>query len=108
MSDQVETPSVTSDDKLWSAVSYVFSPIVPIILLLLEEKKNRPYIKFHAIQSLAVGIVFIIVVPIIAVFTLGCGSIIWLIMFYWAYRAYQGEMFNIPVVTDFIKNQGWV
>jgi uncharacterized membrane protein len=108
MSDQVETPSVTSDDKLWSALSYVFSPIVPIILLLLEEKKNRPYIKFHAIQSLAVGIVFIIVVPIIAVFTLGCGSIIWLIMFYWAYRAYQGEMFNIPVVTDFIKNQGWV
>ena len=71
MSDQVETPSVTSDDKLWSALSYVFSPIVPIILLLLEEKKNRPYIKFHAIQSLAVGIVFIIVVPIIAVFTLG-------------------------------------
>jgi uncharacterized protein len=108
MSDQVETPNVSSDDKLWSALSYVFSPIVPIIMLLLEEKKARPYIKFHAVQSLVVGIVFIIVVPIIAVFTLGCGAIVWFIMFYWAYRAYQGQMFNIPVVTDLIKKQGWV
>ncbi len=108
MTDQVEPTGYTSDDKLWAALGYVFSPIVPIIMLLMEEKKSRPFIKFHAVQALAVGIVFIILVPIIAVFTLGCGAIIWFIMFYWAYKAYQGEMFNIPVVTNFIKSQGWV
>jgi uncharacterized membrane protein len=108
MTDQFGTADITSDDKLWTALSYVFSPLVPVILLLMEDKKARPFIKFHAVQSLAVGIVLIIVVPIIAVITLGCGSILWLIMFYWAYKAYQGEMFNIPVVTDFIKKQGWV
>ena len=27
MSDQVETSGVSSDDKLWAALSYVFSPL---------------------------------------------------------------------------------
>ncbi len=108
MSDLPGTTSVSSDDKLWAALSYVFSPLVPIILLLMEEKKKQPFIKFHAVQSLAVGIVLIIVVPLLAMLTFGCGFIIWFIMLYWAYKAYQGEMFNIPVVTNFIKGQGWV
>ncbi len=108
MSDQPGMTSVSSDDKLWAALSYVFSPLVPIILLLMEEKKKQPFIKFHAVQSLAVGIVLIIVVPILAMLTFGCGAIIWFIMFYWAYKAYQGVMFDIPVVTNFIKSQGWV
>jgi len=108
MSDLPGTTSVSSDDKLWSALSYVFSPLVPIILLLMEEKKKQPFIKFHAVQSLAVGIVLIIVVPLLAMLTFGCGFIIWFIMLYWAYKAYQGEMFNIPVVTNLIKGQGWV
>jgi uncharacterized membrane protein len=107
MSEQVESTGITSDDKLWSALSYVFSPLVPIIMLLMEEKKNRPFIKFHAVQSLVAGIILWIVVPILAMFTFGCGAIIWFIMFYWAYKAYQGEMVKIPVVTDFVKNQGW-
>ena len=108
MSEQFNTANVTSDDKLWSALSYVFSPLVPIILLLMEDKKNVPFIKFHAVQSLAIGIVLVIIVPIIGVLTFGCGFVLWVIMLYWAYKAYQGEMFNIPIVTDFIKKQGWV
>jgi uncharacterized protein len=98
---------VTQDDKLWAALAYVFSPLVPIILMLMEEKKNRPFIRAHNAQALAVGVVMIVLVPIIATVTLGCGSVLWLIMFYWAYKAYQGEMVNIPVVTDFVKAQGW-
>ena len=108
MSDQPGMTSVSSDDKLWAALSYVFSPLVPIILLLMEEKKNQPFIKFHAVQSLAIGIVLIILVPILAMLTLGCGAIIWFVMFYWAYKAYQGVIVDIPVITNFIKSQGWV
>ena len=98
----------TSDDKLWAALSYVFAPIVGIIVLLMEDKKARPYMKFHAVQSIAVSIVMFIVVPIIAIPTFGCGSVLYFIMFWWAYKAYQGEEVKIPVITDFIKNQGWV
>jgi uncharacterized membrane protein len=73
----------------------------------LEDKKDRPFIKAHNIQALVIGIILMIIVPVIAVFTLGCGSVIWFIMIYWAFKAYQGEMVNIPVVTDFVKGQGW-
>jgi len=100
-------PDVTSDDRLWAALAYVFSPIVPIIILLMEDKKQRPFIRAHNAQALAIGIVMIIVVPIIATFTLGCGSLLWLIMLWWAYKAYKGEYINIPVVSDFVRNQGW-
>jgi len=100
-------PDVTSDDRLWAALAYVFSPIIPIILLLMEDKKKRPFIRAHNVQALVLGVVMIIIVPIIATFTLGCGSLLWLIMLWWGYKAYKGEYINIPVVSDFVRNQGW-
>jgi uncharacterized membrane protein len=93
----------TSDDKLWSALAYVFSPIVPIILMVWEEKKNRAFIKSHSVQSLVTGIVFILFSSI----TLGCGSVVWLVMLWWAYKAYQGEKVEIPVISNLVRNQGW-
>jgi len=108
MSEESKVNTISSDDRLWAALTYIFSPIVPIILLLLDDYKNRPYIRYHSFQALVVGIILAILVPIIAIFTLGCGAILWLIMFYWAYKAYQGEWFEIPIVTDFVMKQGWV
>lgn len=108
MSEQfTPSPDVTSDDRLFAALAYVFSPLVPIILLLMEDKKNRPFIRAHNAQALAIGIIMIIVVPIVAAITFGCGSILWFLMLYWAYKAYKGEYITIPVITDFVKNQGW-
>lgn len=98
---------VTNDDRLLAALAYVFSPIVPIIILLLEDKKNRPFIKAHNVQALVIGVIMAIIVPIIAGFTFGCGAVLWFIMLYWGYKAYKGETVNIPVVSDFVKNQGW-
>jgi len=48
---------ITDDDKLWALLSWIFSPIVPIIVLLLEDKKVRPFIKYNAIQALVVSVV---------------------------------------------------
>ena len=104
MSDQVLSPEVNSDDKLFAALCYIFFPIVSIIVFLMEDKKARPYIRYHAVQSLAAGVVLYV----LAVVTIGCGSILLIAMLYFAYKAYQGEPFTIPVITDFIKKQGWV
>ena len=102
---------VTSDDKLWAALGYPIV-LVAIIVLLMDDKKNRPFIKFHAVQSIAANIVFFIVSTILSVVTLGfgglCVPLLWFVFLYWAYKAYQGEMFDVPVVTNFIKGQGWV
>ena len=111
MTEQPVNPEVTSDDKLWAALGYPIV-LIAIIVLLMEEKKVRPFIKFHAVQSIAANVVFFVIATILAVVTLGfggiCAPLLWLVFFYWAYKAYQGELFDIPVVTNFIKGQGWV
>jgi len=108
---QAPMSDITSDDKLWAALSYVFAPIVGIIVLLMEDKKNRPFVKFNAVQSIAASIVFWIIATIITTVTIGfgglCVPVLWLVFLYWAYQAYQGQSVNIPVVTNFIKQQGW-
>ena len=109
--DNQPVMEVTSDDKLWAALSYVFAPIIGIIVLLMEDKKARPFVKFHAVQSIAASVVVWILIAIIATVTLGiggiCAPLVWLVFLYWAYQAYQGQMVTIPVVTNFIKQQGW-
>ena len=102
---------ITSDDKLWAALGYAIV-IVAIIVLLMEDKKDRPFLKFHAVQSIVANVAFAILATIISVVTIGFGGlcipIFWLVFLYWAYKAYEGEYVEIPVVTNFIKNQGWV
>jgi uncharacterized membrane protein len=68
----------------------------------MEDKKDRPFIKYHAILALITGIVGIVLS------FLCVGIIIILAMFYFAYKAYQGEEVRIPVLSDFAENQGWV
>ena len=43
MSEEMSAPDITSDDRLWSALGYPI-PLIAIIVLLMEEKKNRPFI----------------------------------------------------------------
>jgi uncharacterized membrane protein len=102
---------ITSDDKLWAALGYPIV-LVAIIVLFMEEKKARPFVKFHAVQSIAANVAFFVVSIILSTVTLGFGGIcvplIWFVFLYWAYKAYQGEYVEIPAVTNFIKNQNWV
>jgi uncharacterized membrane protein len=95
---------VTSDDKLWALLAYIIGIIVPVIILVMEDKKSRRFLRYHAIQALASQIVL----SIIAAVTCGFGSVVFLVEIYFAIKAYQGEYFEIPLITDFIKKQGWV
>jgi len=52
---------ITSDDKLWVLLTYVLTPIVPVIVLLMEEKKKRPFIRAHNAQALVLGIINLLV-----------------------------------------------
>ena len=100
---------VTDDDKLWALLSWIFWPLA-IIVLLLEDKKQRPFIKYHAIQALAVGVVGYVISGVLSVIGVGC--VLWVAVLiyqiYLAIKAYQGEWVNVPVVTNFCKNQGWI
>jgi uncharacterized membrane protein len=108
MSDQVISPSpdITSDDKLWALLSYLLTPIVPVIILLMEDKKNRPFLRFHAIQALA----FCAVMYITYIIVIGCClSPVYLVAsIYYGIKAYNGEYITIPYLTDFCKKQKWL
>lgn len=101
--------TATSDDKLWAALAYLFTPLIPIILLLIDGKKERPFIKEHLVQALVWGIVSIVLSFVLgATIILACVAwVVWIPQIIWAYQAYQGKSITIPVITDFVKNQGW-
>jgi uncharacterized membrane protein len=98
----------TSNDRLMAALSYPIGIIVSLIILLVEDMKKRPFQKYHAIQSLAINIVLYAIIAITAPFTCGITGILWFISLYWAYQAYQGKYFEIPVITKFCKDQHWI
>lgn len=98
---------VTDDDKLWGALCWVpfIGWIICIIVLLMEDKKARPFIKYNAV----IGLAFAVVWGVAGAITLGCIGILGAIYaVYLAIQAYQGEWVEVPFLTDFCKNQGWV
>jgi len=99
----------TSDDRLWVLLGYIFTPIIPIVVLLLEDKKNRPFIKAHNMQALILGIVEWIINIILSFVVIGCiTSVLTLILnIYLGIKANRGEVFEIPVITKFVRQQGW-
>jgi len=107
MTDQV-SPEITSDDKLWAALSYPFW-FIPIIIYFMDDKKARPFIMAHAVQALIFGAVLSILASVTTFILLGC--VLWPVgigfQIYWAFKAYNGEYVNIPFLTDFVKGQGW-
>ena len=92
---------ISSDDKLWAALTYVFSPIVPIIIMLMEDKKNRPFLRAHNAQALILGIITVITSGFCV------GILVWFYQLYLAYQAYQGNTVEVPVITNLCKGQGW-
>ena len=98
---------ITDDDKLWAFLAYVFTPLIPIILMLLDDKKERPFIKAHNAQALAWGLVTMIVGTVLSFLLCVPWLLLWGIGIYWGWQAYQGEYVTIPVITDFVKGQGW-
>ena len=102
MSQAPVSSDITQDDKLWAMLSYLI-PVIAVVVLFMEDKKSRPYVKFSAVQSIVVTVL----ISIIATVTFGCGAILVFAQLYWAYQAYQGQDIKSPFVSDFIRNQGW-
>ena len=104
------TSEVTSDDRLWGLLAYLFTPLVPVIILLMEDKKNRPLLKAHYMQALILGVLFVIVGTVLSFIPIvGCiWPFVWLIIVVlYGIKAYRGEYITIPFVTNFVKQQGW-
>ncbi len=110
---------ITDNDRLMAALSYPF-PILAIVILLVADMKSRSYQRYHAVQALGVNVVLWVAMSVLWVILwaltfwwLGgvCSStvgILWVLSLYLAYEAYQGKYFEVPYVTDFLRNQNWL
>ncbi len=120
---------ITDNDKLFAALSYIFWPVA-VFVLISETNKTRLFQRYHAVQALGFtvvlaavymvfGCLFSIVLAIASAIAdimgagLSCLSVpFWFIpaalAFWFAYRAYKGEEFEIPYLTEFMKGQNWL
>jgi uncharacterized membrane protein len=133
MQDAAVDGAANSDDRLIALLSYVtqvFIPVImPIIVLLSESSKQRPFQRYHAVQSLALTLLFVLIavaagigamiiqiIPVVgqlvALLLFCLSPIAYLMaviaMFYYGYQAYQGKRFAIPGLTTFLRDQGWL
>ena len=125
--------SADGDDRLIALLCYVTQALIPLIMpilvLLSASSKKRPFQRFHAVQSLALFLTFILfgllmvvgstilaLVPIIGwllASVVFCFSPLLVLMgfmalAYYGYQAYQGKRFAIPGLTSFLQDQDWI
>ena len=119
---------VSDDDRLmamlaWLSMVILQIPLVSLVLLISEANKNRPFQRFHAVNSIlfwvagfAYEVIALIVYIVLSLITLGCLALfLWPIFFlphlfalYYAYQAYRGQRNEIPFITDLARGQGWI
>lgn len=124
MQDINHPEGVSENDRMMGLLSYVFTLIIPLVILLSESGKRRPFQRYHAIHSLALSAI-LFVVSVILICTVGVvielltgglgiccllplALVPYALSIYYGVQAYQGQYAVIPVVTDFAKSQGWV
>ena len=82
-------------NKIWAVIAYFFG-VIGILAYFI--KKDDPYVRFHAMQSLLVSIVFMVIGTV----TLGIGYIIY--FFLWLFlmwKAWSGEKYMLPVLGQY-------
>ena len=107
------------EENVAGALSYLLGPVTGVIFLIVD--KERPFVRFHAVQCLVVTIAWLIVsfalmvagtilgmIPVVgfivttlAYFALSIvGFILWLVLMY---RAFQGEEWEVPVLGEYAR-----
>lgn len=98
------------EPNIAGALAYIW--FVAIIWLVMEPFKNDKFIRFHAFQSLTlagvafVGWIVLMIIPILG----------WILLAFWGLgifvtwvicviKAFQKEMFKLPVIGDFAMKQ---
>ena len=88
------------------ALCYLLGWVTGIVFLLIE--KEDKYVRFHAMQSIVTfGILTLasfmpVAGWILSPFLMIAGFVLWLVLMV---KAYQGEEYKIPWLTDFILGQ---
>ena len=111
--EKVRKTSLGMDENIEAALSYFLGFITGILFFVME--KDNKFVKFHAMQSIAVFIALFVVNMVLGIILsitivgLMLFPLIYLIeVILWIflmYKAYNGELFKLPVFGDFAEKQ---
>ena len=101
-----------NENRLVAALGYPIW-VVAVVVLLTDMKQNR-FMRAHAIQALGYAVAWVVIFIAFSILAsvpfVGWGLwFLWpalylgwfIIALFYAYRAYQGQTFSIPVVSQF-------
>ena len=94
--------------KILAAIGYLVG-IVALIAILIEPYKNERYVRHHAVQALGIWVGWIAIsivsaIPIIGWIVAAVGWVVLLVFsIMGAIKAFQGEMWEMPVVYGLVK-----
>jgi uncharacterized membrane protein len=114
--DNVKKTSLGMDENVEGALCYVLGFITGIVFFVME--KDNKFVKFHAVQSIATFLPLMVIqwiisslfwsfslmwlAPILSSLLSLIILILWLVLIM---KAYQGEMFKLPIVGDIAEKQ---
>jgi uncharacterized membrane protein len=116
----------SENDRILAGLAYASQIIVPallpVILLLHNEMRNRPFLRYHAVQSLGLlvaAIVYYLVATVVYILgsaTISClACVLWLIflvpagvMLYYGWLAFRGRQEDVPWLAQFLRDNGWL
>lgn len=93
------------EPNIAAMLAWIFAPISSVIFLMTDP--NDKFIKFHALQSLVWSIAAVIIASIMSA-TIILACIAWVpfvVTLYGAYKAYNKEMWKLPVIGDWVEKQ---
>jgi len=89
---------------------YLFWFVSGIVFLLVE--KDNKFIRFHAMQSIALSVVFFVlsivltVIPIIGwILNLILTPVMLILWIFLMYKAYQGKYYKLPIIGELSEKQ---
>jgi uncharacterized membrane protein len=114
----MEKTSMGLEENIAGLLCYVLGWITGIVFLVLE--KENKFVRFHAMQSIATFLPLMIIAWIIGWIIMWIpfvgwaiggliSTLIWiLVLILWLilmFKAYQGELYKLPIVGDFAEAQ---
>jgi len=105
---------VSDNDKMLAGLVYLIPAIISIILLLNEDTKKKPFLRYHAMQSLGLAVVLAAFEVLLSLVTavICFAAVLYLLplvpMIYYGVMAFQGKTFEIPYLTALMKQNHWL
>lgn len=103
----------TTDENqnLLGALTYLLGFITGIIFLVIEKKND--YIRFHALQSVAVFAPLMIILVFLSTFFGALGVflnfivsvLVFIIWIFLMYKAFSGEKYKVPYIGQWVEKQ---